>query len=236
MLWTSVVIPITATGHWLRGLATVRRRLRMPRSPQAAPAAAGGSRPGPGAVSPAAVLFDRDGTLIHDVPYNGDPAVVRPIGPAREVLDRLRDEGIPVGIVTNQSGIGRGMVTHEQVDAVHARVQELLGAFDTVHVCPHEPEDGCTCRKPAAGMIRDAAARLGVEPGDCVVIGDIGSDVEAAGAAGARGILVPNARTRPEEVQAAAEVVDDLAAAVDLVLGHRMAVRAVAAHEAGDGT
>ena len=77
---------------------------------------------GPTRTAPRAVLFDRDGTIVVDVPYNGDPALVQPVPGAREVLDGLRSRGIPVGVVTNQSGIARGLVTRDQVDAVNARV------------------------------------------------------------------------------------------------------------------
>jgi histidinol-phosphate phosphatase family protein len=240
MLWTSVVIPVVATAHWLRGAATAPARLRAPSSRRHDPASGATADRGravwEGPDRPAAVLFDRDGTLIHDVPYNGDPDAVRPVGGARDTLDRLRAEGIPVGLVSNQSGIARGVVTREQVDAVNARVEELLGGFDTVQICPHGPEDGCGCRKPAAGMIRTAAAQLGVDARDCVVVGDIGSDVEAAHAAGARGVLVPNERTRSEEILSASEVADDLATVVELVLPRRSGVRAAIGSRSGDAT
>nr|WP_232014367.1 HAD-IIIA family hydrolase [Cellulomonas fimi] len=168
-----------------------------------------------------ALLLDRDGTLVHDVPYNGDPDAVRPVDGAREVLDRVRAAGIRVGLVSNQSGVARGLLTSAQVDAVNARVAALLGPFDVVRVCPHAPEDGCACRKPAPGMVLDAAAALGVAPWECAVVGDIGADLDAAVAAGARGVLVPTPSTRPAEVAAAAAVgalADDLDAAVRLVL------------------
>ncbi|GIH65282.1 MULTISPECIES: D-glycero-alpha-D-manno-heptose-1,7-bisphosphate 7-phosphatase [Microbispora] len=168
---------------------------------------------------PAAVLFDRDGTLIHDVPYNSDPERVEPVAGARKALDRLRAEGIPVGIVTNQSGVARGLIAPEALRAVNDRVDALLGPFDVWEICPHDDGDHCGCRKPAPGLVLRAARRLGVRPEDCVVIGDIGRDVEAARAAGARGILVPTPVTLPEEVEAAPEVAPDLAAALDLVLG-----------------
>jgi D-glycero-D-manno-heptose 1,7-bisphosphate phosphatase len=164
------------------------------------------------------VLCDRDGTLVADVPYNRDPARVRPIPGVRRSLGRLRAAGIAVGIVSNQSGVARGLLTAGEVARVNRRVAELLGPFDVTLWCPHGPGDGCRCRKPAPGMVHDAAARLGTDPGHCVVVGDIGADVEAAQAAGARGILVPTPETRPEEVAAADVVAPDFAAAVDLLL------------------
>ncbi|WP_353938316.1 D-glycero-alpha-D-manno-heptose-1,7-bisphosphate 7-phosphatase [Streptomyces ficellus] len=172
---------------------------------------------GPAAVR--AVLFDRDDTLIEDVPYNGDPEKVRPMPGAREALRLLRGHGIRTGVVSNQSGVGRGLLTEEDVRRVNARVDALLGPFEVWAHCPHVPEDGCGCRKPAPGLIVEAARRLGVPPEACVVIGDIGSDMGAARAAGARGVLVPTARTLPGEVAAAPYVCPDLLGAVRHVLG-----------------
>jgi len=172
--------------------------------------------PPPG--GPAAVLFDRDGTLVVDVPYNGDPDQVRLMPGVPETLARLRSAGIGIGVVTNQSGVGRGLLTGDDVRRVHRRLAELAGPIDVWAVCPHAPEAGCACRKPMPGLVRGAAGHLGVEPRDCVVIGDIAADMGAAAAAGARGILVPTPVTLPEEVEAAPERADDLVAAVDLAL------------------
>ena len=122
-------------------------------------------------------------------------------------------------VVSNQSGVARGLIRVEQVEAVNRRVEELLGPLGPWMVCPHGPWEGCGCRKPAPGLIKAAAVALGVDPADCVVIGDIGADVEAALAAGARGVLVPTPVTRAEEVAAAPEVAAGLLEAVELVLG-----------------
>jgi histidinol-phosphate phosphatase family protein len=145
------------------------------------------------------VLFDRDGTLVHDVPYNGDPSLVTPVPGAAEAVAALRRAGIGVGVVTNQAGLGRGLITPEQLALVNARVDSLTGPFGAWLVCPHRPEDGCGCRKPAPGLIAGAAAALGVTPAECVVIGDIGADVAAARAAGARAVLVPAKETKQDE-------------------------------------
>lgn len=167
---------------------------------------------------PGAVLFDRDGTLIRDVPYNGDPARVEPMPGALEAVSRLRRADIPVAVVTNQSGVAKGLVTPDEMDQVNARVEELLGPFDAWAICVHDEGDGCTCRKPAPGLVIRAAAVLDVSPRDCVVVGDIGRDMEAARAAGARGILVPTELTLPEEIEQASEVADDLTDVVERVL------------------
>ena len=168
---------------------------------------------------PAAVLLDRDGTLVADVPYNADPEQVVPLPGARSALDRLRAAGVPLAVVSNQSGVARGLVTLEQLEAVNRRVEDLLGPLGPWLVCVHGAEDGCACRKPAPGLIQRAADALGVDPSRCAVVGDIGADVEAARAAGARAVLVPTPATRPEEVAAAPEVAEDLEAAVDLLMG-----------------
>jgi HAD superfamily hydrolase (TIGR01662 family) len=169
---------------------------------------------------PAAVLFDRDGTLIENIPYNGDPDAVRAMPGARDAIHRLRKAGIPVGVVSNQSGVARGLISPEQVAAVNERVDELVGPLDAWAVCQHGPDDGCGCRKPQPGLVLRAAHQLGVAPERCAVIGDIGADVEAARAAGARGVLVPTPVTRSEEVAAAPVVAPDIATATDLLLGN----------------
>jgi histidinol-phosphate phosphatase family protein len=207
MLATSALIPPVATAH--RALGEVRAR-RLAADPARAP------RP---EAPPAAVLLDRDGTLVVDVPYNGDPEQVRPMPGARAALDRLRAAGVRLAVVSNQSGIARGIVSEDEVAAVNRRVEELLGPLGPWCVCPHGPDDRCGCRKPAPGLVLEAAQRLGVAPERCAVVGDIGADVEAARAAGARAVLVPTPRTRREEVAAAPERADDLAGAVDLLLG-----------------
>jgi histidinol-phosphate phosphatase family protein len=165
------------------------------------------------------VLLDRDGTLVVDVPYNGDPARVELVPGAREAVRALHDAGIPTALVSNQSGIARGLLDRRQVDAVNARMEELLGTpIGPVAICPHGPGDGCACRKPRPGLVLEAAEALGVDPADCTVIGDIGADMGAARAAGARGILVPTPVTRREEVEAAPEVAQTIEEAVARVL------------------
>jgi histidinol-phosphate phosphatase family protein len=199
MTATSALLPFAAVWHRARGAWRHR-----------------GSTAWTGPVR--AVLFDRDGTLVHDVPYNGDPEKVALVPGAQEAVDRVRAAGLRVGVVTNQSAVGRGLITVDQMTAVNRRVEELLGPFDTWQVCPHTAEAGCDCRKPAAGLVLAAARELGVPPAQVVVIGDIGSDVQAAQAAGAQSVLVPTEATRSEEILAAPVVLPDLGRAVDHVL------------------
>jgi HAD superfamily hydrolase (TIGR01662 family) len=203
---TSAAIPPVAIGHWLSGWLMLLAHLREagPKPPLAGP--------------PAAVLFDRDGTLVVDVPHNGDPAKVIPMPGARSAVRRLRAAGVQVGVVTNQSA---GLVTADDVDTVNRRIGALIRGIEVWAICTHAPGAGCACRKPAPGLVWHAASALGVDPAECVVIGDTGADVEAARAAGARPILVPNAVTRPEEVAAAPEWAPDMKTAVDRILEAR---------------
>lgn len=209
MVATSAAIPAVATWSALTG------RVRARRLAPAGPTDRWTTR------RPRAVLFDRDGTLVHDVAYNGDPDLVRPVDGAREALDRLRNAGVRIGLVSNQSGIARGLLTVAQVEAVNARIAELLGPFDTVRWCPHGPDDTCACRKPSPGMVEDAARDLGVDAASCAMVGDIGSDVEAGLAAGARAVLVPTEVTRDAEIADAPEVATSLLEAVDALLTGR---------------
>ncbi|GHH87656.1 hypothetical protein GCM10018793_64370 [Streptomyces sulfonofaciens] len=169
--------------------------------------------------APGAVLFDRDGTLVEDLPGNGDPDRVRVVPGAPEALRLLRRHGVRTAVVTNQSAIGRGLLSVAEVRRVNDRVEDLLGPFDTWSVCPHDPGAGCRCRKPRPGLVLAAARRLGVPPGRCVVIGDIAADMLAARAAGARGVLVPNGATRPEEIAAEPVTAPDVLTAVRRLLG-----------------
>lgn len=167
---------------------------------------------------PWAVLFDRDGTLIRDVPYNLDPSRVRPMPTAAAALAILRTARIPTGVLSNQSGIARGWLSAEQVRRVNQRVDDLLGPFDIWRFCPHQASDNCRCRKPEPGMLIDAAHALGIPPTELALIGDIGADVDAARAAGAQAVLVPTAATRPQEVSDAPLIAADLAAAVSVLI------------------
>jgi histidinol-phosphate phosphatase family protein len=170
-----------------------------------------------------AVLCDRDGTLVVDVPYNGDPALVEPLPGVAAGLDRLRAAGVRLAVVSNQSGGARGLLTAVLVEAVNRRVVDLLGPFDAVLWCPHGPDDGCACRKPAPGLVLAAADACGVPVERCAVVGDIGADVAAAAAAGAASILVPTPVTRDREIAGAPRVAADFGAAVDLILGATVA-------------
>ncbi len=200
VLATSALIPPVAVAHRLTGEWAFRAARREP---------------------PLAVLLDRDDTIIVDEPYLNDPAGVRPVPGAERALRRLRERGLLLAVVTNQSGVAKGLISPEQLEAVNARVDAMLGPFDTWQVCVHDSGDGCACRKPEPGMVLAAAESLGVDAGRCVLIGDTGGDVNAALAARARAVLVPTDRTLRHEITEArsrAAVADSLQDAVALVL------------------
>jgi histidinol-phosphate phosphatase family protein len=206
---TSLLIPPAAVAHHLAGRARVRRLRRR---------GALAWHPPPRTVV-RAVLFDRDGTLIHDVPGNADPERVRPARNAARAVARLRAAGVRLGVVTNQAGVAEGVFSAHDVERVNARIEALLGPFDGFFVCPHAPSDGCACRKPSPGLVEEALRKLEVRPEECVLVGDTAADVGAALAAHVRPILVPNHATRSDEVHAAPEVARDLDLAALRALG-----------------
>jgi histidinol-phosphate phosphatase family protein len=205
MAATSVAIPPAAVFHRLAGRLRARRLRVRPRA----------ARP------LRAVLFDRDGTLVADVPGNRDPARVTLLPGARAALGRLRAAGVRLAVVTNQGRVGSGELRLEDVERVNQRVAELLGPFEGFFVCPHAPDAECGCRKPRPGLVERALGALGVAPDEAALVGDTAADLHAARAARVRSILVPNAVTRPTEVRAAPEVALDLESAVQRLLEAR---------------
>jgi histidinol-phosphate phosphatase family protein len=135
-----------------------------------------------------AVFLDRDGTLIEDVGYPRDPDQVLFLDGAIEALRALRDSGFRLVVVSNQSGIGRGLITPAEAAAVHERFAAELAAagvvLDDSGYCPHAPGDGCACRKPQPGLLLDAARRLDLDLTASFMVGDKDSDVGAGRRAG----------------------------------------------------
>ncbi len=171
-----------------------------------------------------ALFLDRDGTLIDDPGYLADPEDVRLFGASLPALRRFREAGYALVLVTNQSGIGRGLYDWNAYEAVAARLRELLAAgglgFDAELACGHAPEAGASCgwRKPAPGMILAAAGRLDLDLGRSILAGDKLSDVEAGMRAGVGRIAhVATGQGREERASVVAlrsprpiELVDDL--------------------------
>ena len=151
-------------------------------------AAAAGAARGP------AIFLDKDGTLVEDVPYNVDPALLRFTPNAFAALRLWRDAGYRLVVVTNQSGLARGLFDRAGLARLHAalaaRLAEegvpLAGFF----ACPHQDGDGCDCRKPGAGLLQEAARALGIDLAASWMVGDILNDVEAGHRAGCRSVLL----------------------------------------------
>lgn len=139
-------------------------------------------------------LLDRDGTLIEHLPYLSDPDQVRLLPGAAEGLRALRQLGYALVLVTNQSGVGRGYFPAERVEAVNQRLAALLArenvTIDELLFCPHGPEEGCPCRKPAPGMAEEAARRLDGDLCRSIVVGDSDCDMLLAEAVGCRGFRI----------------------------------------------
>jgi D-glycero-D-manno-heptose 1,7-bisphosphate phosphatase len=174
-----------------------------------------------------AVFLDRDGTIIHDAEYVRDPRDVELLPGAAPAIARLNARGVPVIVVTNQSGIARGLLTRDDYDAVQGRLAELLAAegasIDASYVCPHHPDftGMCDCRKPATLLYRQAAAEHAIDVTRSMFIGDRWRDVAPALELGGRGILISGPSTPGEELQrspAEVEVVSSLEDAVERLL------------------
>lgn len=141
-----------------------------------------------------AVFLDRDGTINEEVEYLDDPERLRILPGAVEGIRLLNQHGIPVFVVTNQAGVGRGYFSAERVDAVHDRLERELARsaarIQQIDYCPHHPDERCDCRKPNPGMLLRAANSHGLDLRRSFMVGDKQSDVEAGRNAGCRTILV----------------------------------------------
>ena len=140
------------------------------------------------------MFLDRDGTLNYDPGYlkiAADLKLLAGVGPA---LARLKKVGAKLVVVTNQSGVGRGFLTHKDLEAIHARLQGLLEqdgvALDAIYFCPHHPDDGCRCRKPHVGMVERAVSELQLDFRRFYLIGDHIRDIQLAHRVGAKSILL----------------------------------------------
>jgi D-glycero-D-manno-heptose 1,7-bisphosphate phosphatase len=147
-----------------------------------------------GSFSNKVVVLDRDGTIVIDREYLSDPAGLEFMPGAAESLRRLHGLGYRLVIATNQSGVGRGMYTLDQLHKIHERLNDMVqsagASLAGIYYCPHAPEVGCLCRKPAPGLLVQAASELGFDPSASIVVGDKLSDVEFGQRAGATTILL----------------------------------------------
>jgi D-glycero-D-manno-heptose 1,7-bisphosphate phosphatase len=170
------------------------------------------------------VLLDRDGTLIRERHYLSRPDQVELLPDAAEGLRRLRELGLGLAVVTNQSAVGRKYMNARQLEEVHDRLRKLLQGegieLDGLYVCPHTPEDGCACRKPARGLADQAAREHGFEPGECFVVGDKECDIDLGLNLGATTILVRTGYGAELEAKGVCRpdaIVDDLVAAAEWI-------------------
>lgn len=176
-----------------------------------------------------AAFLDRDGTVIADAAYLADPELMEFIPGAFDALRMLRDHGYKLVIVTNQSGIARGLYTIDDYHAVAARFVERLAEqgieLDGVFYCPHHPDftGPCDCRKPQLGMYRQAEGKLGIDLAGSVYVGDRVRDVLPAVALGGRGYLVLTGDGTKEagKVPRGVQVVDDVLAAAYRITGKK---------------
>jgi D-glycero-D-manno-heptose 1,7-bisphosphate phosphatase len=169
-----------------------------------------------------AVFVDRDGTIMENVDYCSDPKQVRIFPGVREAFRRLRSNGFKLIIITNQSGIGRGFFTIEQYRAVEAEVLHQLGdgLIDATYFCPDVPGQKSSCRKPAPGMILQAAQEHGIDLSGSFFIGDKEIDAECGRNAGVRTIRVQTGLQRDMTGSVADWVASDFADAAKIILDH----------------
>lgn len=178
------------------------------------------------------LFLDRDGTINIDYHYIKDPELVDLFPGAAAAIKSANQAGWFVAVVTNQSGVGRGLIAREQLDLVHKRLQEKLAAegarIDSFEICLHAPAEACLCRKPMPKMILDAGAREGIDLARSVMVGDRLIDVAAGHGAGCKSVLVRTGNGREEEllmkvggsgISQPDFVADDLAQAAAWALG-----------------
>lgn len=181
----------------------------------------------------AAVFVDRDGVIDDETDYVTSWEMFRFIPGVLAALARLREAGWLVLMATNQSAVGRGLISREALDDIHRRMNERIeqagGCIEQVYLCPHEPEEGCDCRKPEPGMLLRAAEDWDLDLGRSYFIGDSWRDVEAGRRAGVTTILTEGVgpdrgRSQLERLSQPPDLfVRDLAAAVDAILSRSQA-------------
>ena len=178
-----------------------------------------------------AVFVDRDGTLNQDSGYVTSPEQLVLFPGVPEAIARLNRLGVLVLMVTNQSAIGRGMMTIEDLEHIHARLAALIRPYgariDGIFSCPHHPQDDCGCRKPKKGLIDQAVARFSLDLSKCYLVGDKRSDLEVAQTVMVPGVLVMTSpysagaiRARDEGQLAIEHIAETFPQAVDWIAHH----------------
>ena len=178
------------------------------------------------------VVLDRDGVINHEsADFIRTAGEWRPIDGSLAAIARLTAAGFRVFVATNQSGVGRGLIAPADLAAIHARmlaaVEATGGRIEGIYFCPHAPGEGCECRKPAPGLLRQIEAATGTSLAGAPVVGDSARDLDAARTVGARALLVRtgNGAATERTLAAPVEVFDDLAAVADRLIAERAARR-----------
>ena len=171
-----------------------------------------------------AVFIDKDGTLVDNVPYNVDPSRISLARGAARAVESLSANGFRVIVVSNQPGAALGMFPEAALQSVHAHLAKVLPALAGFYYCPHHPDAGCACRKPAPGLLERAAREQGIDLGASWMIGDILDDIEAGRRAGCRTILLDvgnETEWRRGEARSPHHVAAGLAQAAEIIVGAR---------------
>ena len=184
-------------------------------------------------MAPRLVLLDRDGVINHDSDaFIKSPEEWLPIDGSLEAIAELCRNGFTVAVASNQSGIGRGLLSSFDLELIHGKMLRLVGEagghIDEIMFCPHAPDDGCDCRKPKPGLLQQLADHYAVSLNDVPVIGDSARDLQAAQAVGARPILVLTGNGQRtldalQEQEAVVESWPDLAAAAARLIAEQAA-------------
>ena len=173
------------------------------------------------------IILDRDGVINHDSDeFIKTPAEWEPMEGSLEAIAKLNHAGFRVMVITNQSGIARGLLDVDTLSRIHSKMRRMVsqvgGKLEAILYCPHGPEDGCSCRKPLSGAFNDLAHRLRINLTDVPAVGDSLRDLQAAQAVGARPILVKTGKGERTLIDPALPegiaVYDDLAAVADALL------------------
>jgi D-glycero-D-manno-heptose 1,7-bisphosphate phosphatase len=180
------------------------------------------------------VVLDRDGTIVIDKHYLDNPDELEFLPNATAGLRLMHDAGCRLIVVTNQSGVGRGRFSLARMHEVNARLEQMVAAagarLEAIYSCPHSPADSCSCRKPRTGMLQQAAAELGFEPSDAIVVGDKSSDIELGSTVGAVTILISGRdAVAPIHLHGADFVVRDLVQVAHIAADAKLLAQARAA-------
>lgn len=167
------------------------------------------------------VVLDRDGTIVVDRHYLADPDDLKFEAGAEAGLRKMSEMGFRLVVITNQSGIARGLFSLARLEEIHERLRQMMrsvGApLDGVYFCPHQPADDCDCRKPKLGLMRQASAELGFDMSESIVIGDKDSDVEFGRRAGAFTLQIGTPQSRLQFAATPDRVVANLTEAAEII-------------------